>query len=307
MLGWEVIPRVGFGDFTVSPHGIGIAIGYFIGTMLLVRRARERGFDEDHAWNAAAVAVIGAIFGARLAYVAGHSEQFESPVEWLQVYRGGISLIGGMLGGFAAGYAYCRVKGLDFVKLADLGAPGIAIGTAIGRIGDLVIGDHLGKTTDGWWGWRYEGGELISAPPCDPQIYPSPTGCIEPGMVVHQTALYDSLWSLVILGVLMRIDSKPRAKGTLLATWAGLYAAGRIATDFLRVDKTWFGTGLTGSQLTSIVVLLGAVIALLRLRNRPNGPDSEALQESTDAPADDEDEAKVAVEDAENPGKAQAD
>lgn len=269
MLGWEVIPRIGFGDFTVSPHGVGIAIGYFLGTTLLVRRARARGFDEDHAWNAAALAVIGAIVGARIAYVVGHTDRFQSPIEWLQVYRGGISLVGGLLGGFGAGYIYCRVKGLDFLRLADLGAPGIALGTAVGRIGDLVIGDHLGKVTDGWWGWQYQGGELISPPPCDPQVYPTASGCIEPGMVVHQTALYDSVWSLVILAILFKVDAKPRAKGVLVAVWASLYALGRIVTDFLRVDKTWFGTGLTGSQLTAIAVLLICVVALLRLRNRP--------------------------------------
>ncbi|MEX2587890.1 MAG: prolipoprotein diacylglyceryl transferase family protein [Actinomycetota bacterium] len=266
MLGWEVIPRIGFGDFTVSPHGVGIAIGYFIGTTLLVRRARARGFDEDHAWNAAALAVIGAIIGARVAYVVGHTDRFQSPIEWLQVYRGGISLVGGLLGGFGAGYLYCRAKKVDFLRLADLGAPGIALGTAVGRLGDLVIGDHLGRATDGWWGWQYQGGELISAPPC---VYPTADGCIEPGMVVHQTALYDSVWSLVILGILLKVDAKPRAKGYLVALWASLYALGRIATDSVRVDKTWFGTGLTGSQLTAIAVLLICVVALIRLRNRP--------------------------------------
>jgi prolipoprotein diacylglyceryltransferase len=85
LLGWEVIPRVGFGNFTISPHGLGIALGYFVGTMLLARRARARGFSEDHAWNAAAISVVGAILGARTAYVIGHFDEFNSPVEWLQI------------------------------------------------------------------------------------------------------------------------------------------------------------------------------------------------------------------------------
>ncbi|MGQ0678259.1 MAG: prolipoprotein diacylglyceryl transferase family protein [Actinomycetota bacterium] len=267
MIGWEVIPRIGFGSFTVSPHGVGIAAGYFAGAVLLARRARERGFNEDHAWNAAALSVIGAIVGARVAYVVGHFNDFDGPLEWLQIYKGGISLVGGLLGGFLAGYLYCRKKKLDFLELADLGAPGIAIGTAIGRIGDLVIGDHLGKQTSGFWGWEYKGGELISPPAC---IYDTIDTCIKPGMVVHQTAIYDMLWSLVIFGILMRLDRTPRPRGFLTYSWASLYAAGRIATDFTRVDKHWFGLNLTGSQLTSMAVL--ALCAYLLYKQKDAGP-----------------------------------
>lgn len=269
MLGWEVIPRIPIGNLSISPHGIGIAVGYFVGATLMARRARRTGFDEDHAWNAAVVGVLGAIVGARLAYIIGHREQFRSAVEYLQIYKGGISLMGGLIGGFLAAYVYCRVKKLDFGRLADLGAPGLAIGTAIGRIGDLIIGDHLGKTTDGFWGWEYQGGELISSPPCDTSVYPSATGCIEPGMVVHQTALYDSIWSLVIFVILMRLDRKPRPKGFLIFTWAALYSIGRILTDLTRVDKTWYGTGLTGSQLTAVCALVISVFWLLKLLKKP--------------------------------------
>ncbi|MDQ4149354.1 MAG: prolipoprotein diacylglyceryl transferase [Actinomycetota bacterium] len=266
MLSWPVIPRIELGPFSVSPHGIGIALGYFVGTLVMVRRARARGFNEDHAWNAAAVAVIGAIIGARVAYVVGHAEEFASPLEWLQIYRGGISLFGGLIGGFLAAFLYTRIKKISFPVLADLGAPGLAIGTAIGRIGDLAIGDHLGKPTSRWWGWRYEGGELISPPAC---IYPTPSGCIQPGTVVHQTALYDMVWSLAIFLILLWIDRRARRPGTLILVWALLYSSGRIVTDFLRVDKVWFGLGLTGSQLTAIAVVLVSVIWLLWLRRAP--------------------------------------
>lgn len=275
MLGWEVIPRIPLGDFSISPHGVGIAVGYFLGATLMARRARRTGFDEDHAWNAAVVGVLGAIVGARAAYILGHSAQFSSPIEYLQIYKGGISLAGGLIGGFLAAWIYCRAKKLDFLRLADLAAPGLAIGTAVGRIGDLVIGDHLGKTTDGFWGWEYQGGELISRPPCDPAVYPSADGCIEPGMVVHQTALYDSIWALVIFLILMLLDRRPRRKGFLVFTWAALYSIGRIVTDFTRVDKTWFGTGLTGSQLTAIAVLLLSAVALARLRKPALAPGGE--------------------------------
>lgn len=289
MLGWEVIPRIGFGSFSVSPHGVGIMAGYFVGVLLMVRRARQRGFDEDHVWNAAAWGVVGAILGARIAYLTGHFDEFSSPLEWLQIWEGGISLVGGLLGGFTAAYIYVRRRGVDFFELTDLAAPGLALGTVIGRIGDLMIGDHLGKPASGWWGWKYRGGELISMPPCTNQagdaVYPTASGCIEPGTVLHQTALYDQLWSVVILGVLLLLDRNPRRRGFLSLAWVSLYGLGRIATDFLRVDKTWLGLGLTGSQITSILFLAVAVYLLLRYQGIPGEPRPAKVPETVTAQA----------------------
>lgn len=269
-MGWKVIPRIGVSGFGVSPHGLAIMLGYLLGAILLARRARKEGFDEEHAWNAAAWGVVGAILGARIAYLAGHFGDFAGPLEWLKIWEGGISFVGGLIGGFLAAYLYCRRHKLDFVMLADLAVPGVALGTIIARIGDLMIGDHLGKPTDGWWGWTYKGGRLISMPPCltagnDP-IYPSPDGCILPGMKVHQTALYDQLWAIVIVAVLLYLGRTVHKRGFLAFVWVTMYGLGRIATDFLRVDKTWLGLGLTGSQLTSIAAVAISVYLLIRYR-----------------------------------------
>lgn len=274
MLGWRVIPRVGIGRFTVSPHGLGIAFGYFVGAWVMARRARARGYPEEHTWNAAAWGVVGAIIGARVAYVGGHFREFASPVEMLQIYKGGISLVGGLLGAFTVVWLYTRSRKISFFELVDLGAPGLGIGIALGRIGDLVIGDHLGKPTSGWWGWTYKGGELISMPPCTTPagspVYPSPDGCIRGGMVVHQTALYDMAWSWIIFAILIYLARKDRPRGFMFFTWSALYATGRIFTDFTRVDKHWLGLGLTGSQITSILVLAISLYFLIRHRGIPS-------------------------------------
>jgi len=275
MFGWQVIPRIGFGDFGISPHGIGIAIGYFVGALVMARQARKIGYDEDHVWNGAAIGVLGAMLGARVAYVVGHIEDYPDPLEWLRLWEGGLSLVGGLIGAFIAVSIYCLVKKISFFQLVDLGAPGLGIGIALGRSGDMAIGDHLGRATNGWWGWQYQGGELISPPPCTTPtgapVYPSADGCLEPGMVVHQTAIYDSIWSFVIFGILLLLARKPRRRGFMFLSWASLYAIGRIATDFARVDKHWFGLGLTGSQLTSIAVLTLCGLLLIFFKGIPGG------------------------------------
>lgn len=278
MLGWRVVPGIGWGPLNVSPHGVGIALGYFVGAWLMARRTRRAGFDEDLAWNASAWGVIGAVVGARVAYVAGHLDAFRSPLDWIKIWEGGISLIGGLLGGMLAVAIYLRRRELSFLQLGDFGAPALALGIALGRSGDLIIGDHLGKPTSGWWGWTYRGGELISPPPCltaDGQpVYPSLDGCIEPGMAVHQTALYDAVWSLIIFALLLWLERRSGAlrarPGFLFLTWAMLYALGRIVTDFLRVDKTWI-FGLTGSQITSVVAVAFCGYLLVRYRGGPGG------------------------------------
>lgn len=272
-MGWRVIPRFGFGSFGVSPHGIGIAAGVFAGAWFMARRARSREQDPDLVWSGAYFGVIGSILGARIAYVAGHFSEFESPIQWLKIWEGGISLVGGLLGAFTAVYIYTRRRNISFFRLVDLGAPWLGLGIAVGRIGDLLIGDHLGKETSGWWGWQYKGGLLISPPPCTTPVgeavYSTIDGCIAPGTIVHQTALYDSIWSLAIFGLLLLLDKNPRKSGFMFLSWASLYAVGRIATDFARVDKHWFGLGLTGSQLTSIAALLVCLLLLLLYRGAP--------------------------------------
>ena len=273
MLGWEVIDRIGFGAVRVSPHGIGIAIGVLVGAWIMARRARAKGLDEDYAWNGAAIGVVGAILGARIAYILGHFDRFESPLEWLLIWQGGISLVGGLLGAFLFVAIYAKRSGFSFFSLVDLGAPGLGIGIAVGRIGDLIIGDHLGKETNFFLGWEYKGGLLSSAPPCvtetGERVYSTIDGCIEVGTVVHQTALYDMIWSTIIFLIILRLEKKTRNRGFLFLSWAGLYALGRLATDFLRVDKVWFGLGLTGSQLTSIAIIIAVLVLFARYGGAP--------------------------------------
>lgn len=266
MFGWKVIPDLIPGSLNLSPHGVGIAFGYFMGAVLMAKRARLVGYNEDHCWNGAASGVVGALIGARFAYVIGHSEDYSSIGEMLRIWEGGISLIGGLIGAFIAVFIYTRVQKISFFELVDLGAPGLGMGIALGRLGDLMIGDHVGKATSGWWGWRYEGGTLISPPAC---IYDTFDGCIEPGMVVHQTALYDLIWSFAIMAILLWLDNKPRNRGFLFLSWASLYAVGRIVTDFARVDKHWLGLPLTGSQLTSISALVVCLALLVIYKGVP--------------------------------------
>lgn len=307
IIGWPVLDRLG----PVSPHGLGIALGYLAGSWWMLREGRKRGLSEDHVGTILLWALIGAILGARFFYVIGHLDDFDSFVDMLKIWEGGISLIGGISGAIMLAYPFMRRFNYRFLQVMDSGAIGLAVGIFIGRIGDLIIGDHLGKPTDFLLGWQYKGGELPgpwsgteatgwiaplegglvqqitlqNATLC--HATPDGFGCVPPpiatGPGVHQTALYDFIIAAAIFLFLRWLSRRPRREGIMIMSFAIIYGAGRVATDFLRVDKTYFG--LTGSQLTSIGVIVLSLFTLWRFTRRPLPEPEPAIELEPGAPS----------------------
>jgi phosphatidylglycerol:prolipoprotein diacylglycerol transferase len=276
-LAWEILPRIDLGPLAISPHGIGIAVGYLVGAQIMVARARARaGPDEADLWNVVFYALIGAIVGARVGYVLGHLSQVTDggtdPLGVLRVWEGGISLLGGITGGILGALPYVLRHRMGFWRMMDLVVPGLAVGIVIGRIGDLVIGDHLGKPTALPWGWRCLG-EVGGAPPSPGSVYrlaleqgsPPSLGCF--GLTLHQTALYDFVSTLLLVGVLVVLDRRRHRLGFLTLVFGAWYGTMRVITDFLRVDRRYLG--LTGSQLLALAVVLVALFLLARFRGAP--------------------------------------
>lgn len=277
LLEWRILERLELGPLAISPHGIGIAVGFLAGAQLMVRRSRRLGGPpEEDIWNALFYALIGSIVGARVGYVIGHfSEVTQGGDDLLGVFKiweGGISLIGGITGAVLFALPYVLRTKMGFWRTVDLAAPGLALGIVIGRIGDLIIGDHLGKPTDFLLGWRclgHVGGE----PPLPAERYlealergaPPSLGCFN--LTLHQTALYDFLSTLVLLGVLLWLGRRTHRTGFLILVFTIWYSTMRVVTDFLRVDKRYFG--LTGSQLMTLAVGGICLALLLRYRGAP--------------------------------------
>ncbi|MDQ3962311.1 MAG: prolipoprotein diacylglyceryl transferase [Actinomycetota bacterium] len=277
-LAWDIFSRIELGPLSISPHGIGIAVGYLVGAQLMVRRARRFGGpDENDIWNVLFWALLGALVGARVGYVLGHiPEVTDSGNDLLGIFRvweGGISLIGGITGAVLFALPYMFKKNMGFWRTMDLAAPGLALGIIIGRLGDLAIGDHLGKPTSWPLGWRCLGDITGNQAPTDPAVYldalqqgsPPSLGCF--GLVLHQTALYDFFSTALLLGVLLWLGRRPRNLGFLILVFATWYGTMRVITDFLRVDRRYLG--LTGSQLMSLAAVAIGLYLLARYRGAP--------------------------------------
>jgi phosphatidylglycerol---prolipoprotein diacylglyceryl transferase len=282
-VGWPVIDRFRFGDaFAISPHGLGIAIGFMTGAWLFTKLAVRRGIPDEAASSIVLWSLIGAVVGARVAYVIAHVSEFTGPLDWFAIWRGGISLLGGIAGATIANAVNIKRKAyrFRFFQVADAVAPGLALGIMVGRIGDLIIGDHLGKPTSWVLAWTYEGGTL--APPfrcvadtCTATLQGTFTMTIDrthavlreagrivaEGVGVHQTALYDMLLAGLLFAFLWWFIRSPRREGVVTLTFGLVYGCVRLLEDSLRIDKR-FGP-FTGSQWTALTVVIVSAALLI--------------------------------------------
>ena len=295
-VGWPVLDRFRIGDsFAISPHGLGIALGFMLGGWLLGRIGIRRGVSAEHISVMLFWALVGAIVGSRVAYVIAHLSEFDNPLEWLYVWKGGISLLGGIAGAIVINIPRMRRYGYRFFQVMDPAAVALSMGIAIGRIGDLIIGDHLGKPTSWFLAWTYHGGTL--SPPfhclnglCQAELQGGHLEKIQrsgatlldvsgkvlaTGAGVHQTALYDMLLASVLFAILWTMFRKPRREGVLALTFGLYYGCSRLLEDSLRIDKR-FGP-FTGSQWTALTVAtISAAILVwwaVQARGRPDASD----------------------------------
>jgi phosphatidylglycerol:prolipoprotein diacylglycerol transferase len=252
-ISWEVATRRELFGIPWFPHGALIAVGFVVGSWMLVRAARREGVDVEALVDVLTWVATGGLIGTRLFWVLGNWAEVGSIGEALMVWHGGMTLFGGIAGGAIAGVVGARRHGLPTARLLDLAMPGLAVGIAIGRVSDLVIGDHLGKPTGLPWGFRYVG--------VDPPGTPPPVGA-----VVHPVALYDMVLVSLLAAVLVVFLRRPRAIGSGVALFAAWYSVQRLALDLLRTDPVR-AIGLTGTQLASLAVL-AAVIGSLAFRAR---------------------------------------
>ena len=288
-IGWPVLDRIHlFGDLAISPHGIGIAIGFLFGAWILQHEGGKRGVSVDHVNSMVFWALIGTIIGARLFYVIGHFSEFNGVADMLALWNGGLTLLGGIAGAVIINIPLFRRYHYSFFQVMDGAVIGLSFGIAFGRIGDLIIGDHFGKPTSWLLAFRYEGGhpagfaclggvcratlegaQVLTISHAG-AVLTSPTGrVLGTGVGVHQTALYDMFFATCLFLVLYAFSRRQRRLGILTLIFGAVYGITRVIEDFLRVDKRIFG--LTGSQWTGLTVSLICIVTLIVWAVRARG------------------------------------
>lgn len=253
---YEPLLRIHIGPLAISPHGIMTAVGVLVGLRILLPAAAKAGIDTNAVIDVVTKAVLAAMVGARVAYVLNHLGSYrDAPLDAFKPWEGGLSLLGGLVAAGFVGVWSARRAGVPVRRLVDLAAPGLAVGIAVGRIGDLIIADHLGKPTDFALGYACPAAKTGS--PCIADV----------GEAVHQTALYDMVAAAAIAVVLFALRRRVLPRGALGLTFVVLYGFARFVEGFFRIDVT-HGTGLNGSQWTALVAGVSAAIALAVLLRR---------------------------------------
>jgi phosphatidylglycerol:prolipoprotein diacylglycerol transferase len=256
------------GPFTLSWHGLFSAIGVIAGVTLGVRVAAEAGVSEEGAYNLALWSVAGGIVGARLFHVVDNWAYYaQNPGQIILINEGGIAIYGAVVGGILTGVIFSLLTKLDVAKVADGGAIGLILGQAIGRIGDVINGEHHGKPLDAPYA----------------VVYTHPNTLGELGLSVHLAVGYELVWDLLIFFLLWQMRGRVRA-GVIFWTYILLYGLGRFWISFYRFDAIQ-AFGLSQAQLIAVVGVVVGTIMLVKmlLIDRPRPP--EPAIDEADEPA----------------------
>lgn len=245
----NIDPDIGqWGPFRLSWHGFFTAVGILGGVSLSVYLAKKDGIPSEVAQEIALVGVPCAIVGARLFYVAEHWDLFKgSPQDIiLDITEGGITLYGGLIGGALGGVVYAIFHRWPIAIGLDAAAPGMVLGQGIGRLGDLINGEHRADPSDLPWAVRY--------------THPNTLG--ELGVAVHPTAGgYEMLGDFLILALLVFVLRRYiRVPGWVFASYVVLYGLMRFGLSYTRTDEAAVGN-VPVPQIVAAATLGIAIIA----------------------------------------------
>ncbi len=280
-ISYPPIPIFDVGPLRLSLHGLMAGVGFVVGASLMIREARRRGFDEDKITSVLTWALVGSLIGAR--YFTTPAHLGEGLAEALKPF-GTFSIMGGFAGGIIVGWWRMRRLGLDVAAHMDMASFGLAIGTVVGRIGDLLIVEHLGGHTDFFLGYGVKPGydlapqhnALECAATSRADGLCAVPGSTDLGGVYHHVALYDLVGAGLLLGLLYLLArrwTKIRYT-TLILVWGAWYGLQRFVLDFMRntdlpgADAT--AGPFTWNQWTGLVVgLIGlGLVAWVVVRRR---------------------------------------
>lgn len=267
------------GPFSLRWYGLLIAIAVLLGLLLATRLGRQRGIEPALIADLLPILVLAAVVGARLYYVIFEWRQYQ--LNWLDalaVWRGGIAIHGALIGGTIAVILYCRWRRIAFWNLLDVLVPSVAMGQAIGRWGNFFNSEAFGLPTDLPW--------KLTIPFANrPVEFLDQT-------TFHPTFLYESLWNLGVVALLLLLFRRASQgnlqlpAGALSCVYLLSYSTGRLWIEGLRIDPLCLaGTppfcegGLRMAQLVSLVLIGVGGLGLYWLygRRRPL-PDPSGVQ-----------------------------
>jgi phosphatidylglycerol:prolipoprotein diacylglycerol transferase len=295
-------PTFFIGPLPVHWYGIIIVLGSLAGAYASSVEARRRNEDPEHVWNALVWCLIAGILGARLYHVLSSPQGTDigfryyfvtNPIETiplfgvmipfptaLMIWRGGLGIFGGIVGGVLAVVIYTWRNQLSFMRWLDIGAPGLILAQAIGRWGNYINQELYGPPTTLSWGIPIDMDHRIP-PYTDLSRYPVESTRF------HPLFLYESLWNLQVFVALMVIGRRYQDRlkdGDIFSLYLIGYSLGRILVESLRPDAWQVGNIPVAQVVSGVLILLGIGLMVWRRRRESlAGDDDEFAAEEANA------------------------
>lgn len=253
-------PTIQLGPITLAWHGLMIAIGILVGGLAAGRYAREYGLSTDPLYPIGGLLAIGAIVGSRLYYVLEHGGPLLGTTGF--TFDGGLILAALLIAG------YVWRERID-IRYLDIVAVALPLGVAIGRIGDVINGEHYGSRSDFFLAVRNSSPEALT--PNSEFAY-------------HNGGLYEVLLAGLIFAIVWPLRHRLRHKGEAVWLVLGLFAVGRFLEFFARADSPGLALGLNNAQWTSLGLLVVAVTGWWLTIGRRQAGWSTSSSDSADEP-----------------------
>ncbi len=227
------------GRITVYSYGFMLALGVGVSLILIMRKARKEGIDEEAVLDLTIITVLSGLIGARLFYVFFYDWDYYrlNLLQILDFRNEGLVWYGAFILGAAAALLYMRIKRLSFWRMFDLFAPYLALGYAFGRIGCFLNGCCFGTPTTLPWGVVFPGLDLVPR---------------------HPAQLYSALLSLGLCAFLLRLYPRRRFDGQVFLAYVIGYALLRFGVEFVRENLIiWGGFSIAQVVAAAILVIAG--------------------------------------------------
>lgn len=246
------------GPITIYWYGVIIAFGIFLGLYLATKEAERLGLQKELMTDLIIFAAPAAIIVARIYYVTFEWKQYVGQPwwKWIAIWEGGIAIHGALIGAVITAIIFSRVKKVSFWQIADITAPSIILGQAIGRWGNFMNQEAHGGPVSGAF---YE--NVM-------QYLPSfivNQMCID-GVLYHPTFLYESLWNVLVFTLLIVMRKYNPIRGEIFLTYTIAYSIGRFFIEALRTDSLMLFGVLRQAQFLSLLLIIVAIVLIIYRR-----------------------------------------
>ncbi len=235
------------GPLAIRWYGILITTGIVLAFLVVQKEMVKRGMHPDFLTDLLIWAVPISIISARIYYVLFSWDSYnDNPADVFKIWEGGIAIHGALIGAFLTTYVYTKLKGISFWKVVDIAVPGLLIGQIIGRWGNFINQEaHGGPVSEAFLNNTWIPDWIMNQMTID-------------GVTYHPTFLYESLWNVVGLIILLLLRRVRLKRGEMFFFYLTWYSIGRFYIEGMRTDSL-YGGDLKAAQIVSIIAIVFSV------------------------------------------------